>query len=175
MQKDIRRSLNEDPGHDVFFTSMIDLYALHHGFPGVAEAQKFTPEPYRRVEFLERSWAAETNDCRFIPHIQLHEYEADLFADISILIKYYPDEQTAIKTLKKNKEHFGTPELIDDGPDTAPSRRIIEHVPRYASDKSTVGVQAVERIKLATIRSRCPHFSRWLKRLEGLGSKASKS
>ena len=175
MQKDICRFLKQDRGRDVFFTSMIDLYALHREFPGVAEAQKFMADPYRRVELLEQSWAAETNDCRFIPHIQLHEYEAYLFAEISILSRYYPDKQRAIETLNRGTEQFETPELIDDGPDTAPSKRIIQYFPRYESDKPTVGVQAIERIGLATIRSRCLHFSRWLERLEGLGSQGINS
>ena len=169
MQKDIRRFLSQDHGCDVFFTSMIDLYALHKGFPGADESQKFLAEPYRRVHELEQSWANETNDHRFIPHIQLHEYEAYLFANISILSNYYPDKERAIAKLAKLHEST-EPELIDDGSDTAPSKRIVKHMPRYASDKATVGVQAAERIGLATIRCKCPHFSQWLKSLECLAS-----
>ena len=37
MQKDIVRFLKQDSADDAYFTSMIDLYALHRGFP-VAEA-----------------------------------------------------------------------------------------------------------------------------------------
>ena len=61
---------------------------------------------------------------------------------------------------------FDSPELIDDGPGTAPSKRIIDHLPRYESDKSTVGVQAAKRIGLARIRRRCPHFDKWIDRLQ---------
>ena len=172
MQKDIHRFLKQERGRDVFFTSMIDLYALHKGFPGTDEAQKFREDPYRRVQMLEEAWASETNDCRFIPHIQLHEYETYLFVNISILSNYYPDEQHAIAELHESSERFETPELIDDGPDTAPSKRIVEHIPRYASDKATVGVQAAEQIGLPAIRSRCPHFSQWLERLECLGAQS---
>ena len=54
--------------------------------------------------------------------------------------------------------------------DTAPSKRIIDQLPRYEFDKVRVGVQAAQRIGLSRIRDKCPHFSRWVKRLEGLGT-----
>lgn len=168
MQKDIHRFLTQDRGNDAFFTSMIDLYALHKGFPGREEAQKFRDDPYRRVQMLEDAWAGETDDRRFVPHIQLHEYEAYLFVNISILSNYYPDNQQAVADLEESNKSFANPELIDDGLETAPSKRIISHLPRYESDKSTVGVQAAERIGLPAIRRKCPHFSRWLERLERL-------
>ena len=152
MQKDIHRFLKQDRGSDAFFTSMIDLYALHKGFPGTEEAQRFRDDPYQRVRVLEESWVRETNDGRFIPHIQLHEYEAYLFVNISILSNYYSDKQQTLAELHADSERFETPELIDDGPDSAPSKRIICRLPRYASDKATVGVQAVERIGLTAIR-----------------------
>ena len=168
MQKDIDRFLKQERAKNVFFSSMIDLYALHRGFPGTEEAQSFRDDPYQRVRVLEESWARETNDRRFIPHLQLHEYEAYLFVNISILSNYYSDKQQAIAELHETSERFATPELIDDGPDTAPSKRIICRLPRYASDKATVGVQAAERIGLTAIRRKCPHFSQWLARLEVL-------
>ena len=168
MQNDIVRLLKQEPKKDVFFTSMIDLYALHKGFPGAGEAERYRNDPYRRVEALEESWAKETNDPRFIPHIQLHEYEAYLFSKISILSRYYEGQERTIKKLAEVADGLDSPELIDDGPGTAPSKRIIGHLPRYESDKSTVGVQAAEQIGLPTIRRRCPHFDRWIDRLQRL-------
>ena len=40
MQNDICRFLKQDSARDVFFTSMIDLYVLHSGFPGVEVAEE---------------------------------------------------------------------------------------------------------------------------------------
>ncbi len=171
MQNDIVRLLKQDSAKDAFFTSMIDLYALHKGFPGAGEAKRqHRNDPYRRVEALEESWAKETNDRRFIPHIQLHEYEAYLFSKISILAHYYEDHEREIEKLAKVADGLDSPELIDDGPGTAPSKRIIGHLPRYESDKSTVGVQAAKRIGLRKIRCRCPHFDRWIDRLQKLAA-----
>ena len=172
MQKDIHRFLKQEQGGDVFFTSMIDLYALHNGFPGAEEAEKFRADPYRRIGMLEGSWAEKTNDSRFIPHIQLHEYEAYLFVDVSVLSNYYPDRQQAIGRLHESGASFESPELIDDGSQTAPSKRIIAELPGYEKEKVTVGVQAAQAIGLPAIRGKCPHFCRWLKRLENLDASA---
>ena len=170
MQKDIIRFLKQERGSDVFFTSMIDLYALHPEFPGIEEAERHRSEPTCRVSKLEQSWAKVTGDSRFIPHIQLHEYEAYLFADIAVLLDFYEDQKPAVERLRDSTQHFESPEMIDDGCDTAPSKRIIGEIPRYERDKVTVGVQAAERIGLSAIRCKCPHFSRWVTRLEGLGA-----
>ena len=171
MQKDIGRFLKQDSGSDVFFTSMIDLYALHKGFPGIEEAEIHRSDPYCRVRMLEEFWASETEDPRFIPHIQLHEYEAYLFVDVSVLSNYYQGQQRAIAQLEASVGACNSPELIDDGPETAPSKRIIRQLPRYAHDKPTVGVQASEAIGLSAIRRKCPHFSQWLERLERLATR----
>ena len=170
MQNDVVRFLKQDSAPGAFFTSMIDLYALHGGFPGAEEAERYRNDPYRRVEILEESWARETNDPRFIPHIQLHEYEAYLFSDISILLRYYGGQERAIGKLAEVADGLDSPELIDDGPHTAPSKRIIQHLPRYESDKSTVGVQAAAELGLPRIRRRCPHFDGWLDRLQKLAA-----
>ena len=55
MQNDVVRLLKQDSNEDAFFTSMIDLYALHKGFPGTGEAERYRHDPYRRVEALEES------------------------------------------------------------------------------------------------------------------------
>ena len=60
MQNDIDRRRKQESGNDVFFTTMIDLYALPTKFPGVEEAEKLRLDPYKRVEALEKSWFDET-------------------------------------------------------------------------------------------------------------------
>jgi hypothetical protein len=139
MQNDIVRFLKQESANDVFFTSMIDLYALHKGFPGTEEAEKYRHDPYKRVEILEASWAETTDDGRFIPFIQLHEYESYLFADVSQLSFFYDGAHSAIEALQKIVDGVESPELIDDGPHTAPSKRIIDQFPEYEAAKTTVG------------------------------------
>ena len=91
MQNDIKRFLKQESGNEVFFTTMIDLYALHKNFPGLEEAEQLRHAPYTRVEALERAWSDETRDRRFIPFIQLHEFEAYLFSDVSRVYAFFFD------------------------------------------------------------------------------------
>lgn len=170
MQNDIARLLKQESASDVCFTTMIDLYALHSEFPGTDEAEKLRHLPYERVELLERSWANLTDDRRFLPFIQLYEFEAYLFSDPSQLAFFYDNADSEIKALEAIAAGVRSPELINDGPHSAPSKRIIAQLPDYESGKKTVGPQAAERIGLPMIRSKCPHFSQWLTKLEGLGS-----
>ena len=58
------------------------------------------------------------------------------------------------------------PELINDGHDTAPSKRILEQIPAYK--KATAGVTVTEKTGLSTLRAKCKHFHEWLSCLEQL-------
>jgi hypothetical protein len=169
MKNDIVRFLKQDSAADVFFTTMIDLYALHAGFPGREEADKLKDDPYRRVNLLHESWTIDIGDHRFIPFIQLHEYEAYLFTDVAQFELFYPDSKAEIAALKKIADSVTTPELIDDGQHTAPSKRIIGQLRDYGGAKKVIGPQVGELIGLAAIRAKCPHFANWLTRLEQLG------
>ncbi len=172
MQNDIARRLKEDSGKDVFFTTMIDLYALHANFPGLEEAEKLRMDPYQRVEALEQSWLDKTGDSRFIPFIQLHEFEAYLFSDVSRLALFFDNPSSGIAPLRRIVDGVQSPEQIDDGQHTAPSKRIIEQFPEYDDLKPTVGPQAAESIGLENIRSKSPHFKKWIERLEKLGEQS---
>jgi len=169
MQNDIVRFLKQESDRDVYFTTMIDLYALHGGFPGAEEAEKLKNDPYKWVEAIESAWANTTNDHRFVPFIQLHEYEAYLFADVSKLRLFFENADHEISALRAIAERFKNPERIDDGQHSSPSKRITKEFPEYEGLKTIVGPQVAERIGLETIRSQCPHFEAWLKKLEALG------
>lgn len=168
MRNDIVRFLKQESNADVFFTTMVDLYALHADFPCINEAERFRGEPCKRVEFLESAWANDLDDPRFIPHIQLHEYEAYVFVDVEKLEMFYPRKKSAIARLKEIADNKDTPELIDDGLHTAPSKRILKEIQEY--NKRVDGPQIAEMIGLSAIRSKCPHFDGWLTKLESLAT-----
>jgi hypothetical protein len=170
MQNDIKRRLKEDSGADVYFSTMIDLYALYSDFPGRETADKLRHIPRDRVKFLEESWLRETSDSRFIPFIQLHEFEGYLFVDVTKFSEFFDSSSRGIRELQNVADSVTSPELIDDGQHSAPSRRIIEEFPQYERLKSSVGPQMAELIGLAKIRSVCPHFDAWIGRLEQLGN-----
>lgn len=168
MKNDIMRFLAQEKGEEVFFTTMIDLYAIHNDFPGLSDAEKLRHMPGKRVEALERAFAEDISDSRFVPYIQLHEYEAYLFSDPTWFEYFYDHHGNEIAALKAIAERHKTPEEIDDGPHSAPSKRIIDELPDYDGAKSAIGPQVAELIGLEVIRKKCPHFGTWLSRLEKL-------
>jgi hypothetical protein len=175
MKNDILRFLKQEKAPDVFFTTMIDLYAIHPDFPGLAESESMRQNPIQRVEFLEQRFAEDIGDYRFIPYIQLHEYEAYLFADPTCF-EYLDARRTKeIEALKAIADQYQTPELINDGQHTAPSKRIIAQFPDYEGAKSAFGSQLAGQIGLQVIRSKCPHFNTWLSRLESLNGEGISS
>jgi len=168
-KKDIQNWLKEDKRSECRFTTMFDLYALPNDFPGHSEAQR-EADKYRRVELLESAMAQDINAPRFIPYIQLHEFEALILADPQQLEWEYLEHNGAINNLKEMVDSQN-PELINDGPTTAPSKRIIAEIPEY--DKVTAGVAVADKIGLQTLRQKCRHFDEWLTRLENLAGENS--
>ena len=80
--------------------------------------------------------------------------------------------EEAIQNLVALAAEYSSPELIDDGKSTAPSKRIIKEIPAYEKRKSSVGPLVTARIGLLRLRQACPHFDEWLKKLEALSGAA---
>lgn len=163
---DITKWLKERPKPNCRFTTMFDLYALPKDFPGYLSAQNIA-DPYQRVRILEQALADDIRDPRLIPYIQLHEFEALLFTDIKQLDWEYLEHDHAIRQLA-NETHQLNPELINDKPDTTPSKRILRQIPEY--DKVTAGNYILEKIGITALRRQCRHFNEWLTQLETLNN-----
>ncbi|MEL0591301.1 MULTISPECIES: DUF4276 family protein [Planktothrix] len=114
---------------------MCDLYALPNDFPGFEEAQKIS-DPYERVKQLENALFDDINDSRFIPYIQLHEFEALILSDPIKLEERFPNYQSEVQKLVSLCQSFESPELINDGEQTAPSKRIIQAIPILLENRS---------------------------------------
>ena len=163
-QKDIYAWCQEKRRSHCRFTTMFDLYALPDDFPGYVAASQ-EADPYKRVSMLEKNMAQSIRDGRFIPYIQLHEFEALILAAPQNLDWEYLEHETQIRKLISMVENQN-PELINDGGETAPSKRILKEIPEY--DKVTSGVAVVQKTGLPTLRAKCGHFNEWLSRLERL-------
>lgn len=61
-------------------------------------------------------------------------------------------------------EQESGPEQVDDGVDTAPSKRILNAYPRYT--KTIDGPLVIADAGLDPIRACCPHADQWLRKLE---------
>lgn len=167
LKRDIMRWVREDERQDARFTTMLDRYGLPGDFPGI-EAARNLADPYQAVQDLEESFRDEIADRRFVPYLQLHEFEAILLAGPEAFRRHFPNAN--IDALKGLVGRFDTPERIDDGEKTSPSKRIIDIIPEYAYLKAVAGPLIAEKIGLDQIRSKCPHFDRWLSKLESLGN-----
>ena len=166
-RRDIVSWLRDDPNQDARFTTAFDLYGLPPKFPGYAEAQH-NQDPYESVRTLEEALRDDIADRRFVPYLQLHEFEALLLAEPEQLATQFPDRPVGIANLVAAAHQAGNPELINDGPDTAPSKRIIAQIPGYRGRKASAGPIVAEKIGLANLRARCRHFGEWIDRLEAL-------
>src|SRR5438045_122269 len=114
---------------------------------------------------MERFFSDDLQDRRFIPYLQLHEFEALILTDASCLAKYYPNRRDDLLKLAKTVEtQFNSPEEVNGM--TSPSRRIKTVVPEY--QKLPFGISAVRDLGFEKIRARCKHFDAWLRRLEDL-------
>ena len=156
-----------DRNPDARFTTMFDLYGLPRDFPGYDEARALT-DSYERVSVLEGALGEDISDHRFIPYIQLHEFEALLFSCPRKLETQFYERGDEIQQLIEMASAFDSPELIDDGCDTAPSKRIISKIPEYERRKVSAGPIVAEKIGLSTLRSECRHFGEWIDRLESI-------
>lgn len=166
----LRQTKKDDEYARHIFTTMFDLYALPNDFPGYAVAQTIG-DPYVRVNSLEADFAKDINDGRFIPYIQLHEFEALLFCGIAHIAKYYPGCDKRCKQLENDLlDAGGNPELINNGPSTAPSKRIIKAIEgdkktHYNYNKPVTGKNVAKQIGIETLRARCRHFNDWIEKL----------
>ena len=165
-KRDIERWMREDQNSDARFTTMFDLYALPGDFPGYEDARQ-ERDPYARIRLLEDALGEDIPDRRFVPYLQLHEFEALLFCDPQKLEVRFDRHSAGIWRLAQVAEQ-SNPELINDGNETAPSKRIIREIPEYESDKASSGPIVAERIGLTTLRTKCQHFAEWLGKLEAL-------
>ena len=166
-RRDISQWLKQERQEDVRVTSLFDLYGLPNDFPGYAEALK-SQDAYKKVEILESALAKDIGDSRFIPYFQLHEFEALLFCDPKRLATEFDTREADIQKLIDVANHFGNPELINDDPNTAPSKRIIAAIPAYEGRKSSAGPIVAQQIGLHRLRNSCGHFGQWIDQLESL-------
>jgi Domain of unknown function (DUF4276) len=169
MKNDLLRFLRQQRGPEIRVTTMFDLYHLFSDFPGTEEADKVKHILHERVKKLEQALSSDIGDPRLIPHIQLHEFETILFCDLDAFAFYFSDYRRELEALRAGAGgQLATPELIDEGQETAPSKRITKQFPDYASLKPDAPVEIASAIDLSLVRAKCPHFHEWLTRLEQL-------
>ncbi len=150
---------------DAYVTTLFDLYALPKDFPG-----KESPDyPHYgggadKAVFIEASIYNDIGKTNFIANIVAHEFEALLFSQLDSF-REWTDDDDVLEPLIMARQNT-SPEDINDGVETAPSKRILRVMKSY--QKTVHGPLIACSIGLDTIRQECPHFHSWLTRIENL-------
>jgi len=158
-KREIERLCKEH--HNEYVTTMLDFYAFPDDAPGMNCINKIS-DIYERVEYVESEIQKDINSKNFIPNLMLHEFESLVFVNPELLSNYYPNLES-IQKLVDIRDSFQSPEHIDSGKETAPSKRIIEEIPRYS--KIVIGTAITKDIGVDGLRKECGHFSKWIDKL----------
>ncbi|MCK6516655.1 DUF4276 family protein [Myxococcota bacterium] len=153
---------------EVRFTTLFDLYGLPRDFPRREEARGIRATS-ARADFVEAVLGAELCDARWLPYVQRHETEALVLAALPQLRERLGEntQKNGVDSLKR--ELAGkAPEDVNDGEDTAPSKRLLKHISGYR--KVMHGPPALKALGLGPLREVCPRFHAWVSRLEALGT-----
>ncbi len=146
-----------------FVTSLVDFYGFRDkGTRSVGELeQAITQEVEKRIQ---RNW----DERKVISYVQQHELEGLLFAQVDGFASVPGADDSVLVQLARVRAQFSSPEEINDNPDTAPSKRIMQVLPDYV--KTIDGPQIAQAIGLGAIRQECPRFDSWVTRLESLSA-----
>ena len=167
-RRDILATLRQEP--DSFCTTMFDYYGMPDSWPGreVARQRPLPQKPVMIEQAIMADVAAELgrelNYARFIPYVQMHEFEALLFSSPKLLADGL--ELRNESEVQRIRDQFRSPEEINDSQQTAPSKRIRGLNAGYS--KVTDGVLISQKIGLNAMRAECPHFNEWIEKLETL-------
>ncbi|WP_421977586.1 DUF4276 family protein [Roseivirga seohaensis] len=171
LKADIERFLRSS---DASVTLLIDYYGIKdkHSFPGWEESKRI-PDKAKRMDYLESAMSQDIEETRnrFIPYIQLHEFEGLLFADERVFDRSFTQEEyDDYEYLQATFREFKNPEDINDGSKTAPSKRLERILRDYTSNKPSTkafwGPMLAGEIGLDQIRRKCPRFNQWIENLE---------
>jgi Domain of unknown function (DUF4276) len=158
IERDIRLLLR-DSSLDVL-TTLFDFYAFAPDAPGIYDTTG-AGTPQDRVCQVEQALMAVVADPRFLSHLVLHELEAWVFAAAEQLLELLPELSGK---LLADAAAAGGPELVNDGPHTAPSKRILGYCPQYS--KTNDGPLAIHELGFDDLRAQCSHVDNWLRTLD---------
>ena len=171
-KEDIGRLLRQR--RNTYVSTMFDYFRIEPNWPGKEEVKKhfsngtiLTTE--QKAAILENASRDEIEklfpDCnskhRFIPYIEMHEFEALLFSDPKSI-----SEKTGIslEDISEILNEYSSPEDINDDPIKAPSKQLLKLKSDYR--KVAMGKTISESIGVQKIRKQCPHFNKWLCKIE---------
>ena len=158
LKRDVNIRLKQ-MGNDILVTTFIDFFRC----PELPNKERYIniADHHERVTQMEKVISDEIDDWRFIPYIQLHEFEALLFSSDKGFKEYF----TNAEYVKLNEiiKEFDNPEDINSDPESAPSKRMMKIVENY--NKVIYGNVIALENGIETILSKCPRFRAWVENL----------
>ncbi len=178
IRKDILAILRSDRGARC--TTFIDYYGRGRGFPGEEETRRANTTVARKQALeaammadIAQELGAHEAQRRFLPYVQMYEFEALLFVGARLLalvieVNNDVEDSRVAQQLQAVRDAFASPEDINDSPTTAPSKRILAVCPSYR--KVFDGTRVASQLTIAAIRRECALFDAWVGRLEALSA-----
>lgn len=171
LKHQIEKHLKQDS--TAFVTTFIDFYGIHDKFkfPNWEGAKAY--QKMQRLNIVEVGMKNDLNAHlreRFIPYIQLHEFEGLLFNNIeSFENQISPNDFVNKAELIHTIESHANPELINDSPNNAPSYRLQRLIRGY--NKIVYGSILAQDIGLDRIRQKSLRFNNWIQTIEDCWNK----
>ncbi|MCD5313495.1 DUF4276 family protein [Kineosporia babensis] len=155
--RDLRRLLVQKHWYRIGL--LLDYYAYPADAPGVRTAGAGRTRHQQLLEALAQKYP----DPRFVPGVALHEFETWVIAALLAVRPSLGGPEVHERLQVVAGEHAGDLELIDDGPATAPSKRLKDAWPGYL--KTVDGIDALRESGLEKISDDCPVLGNWIRRL----------
>ncbi len=131
-------------------TIFVDYYGIKHDWPGLDSVREgATPKQIARTinhatkAMAVELFAKENAENRFIPFIAVHEFEALLFSDPAFLSSHL---EVRLSDINAVLAQCGTPEAINNNPDTAPPKRLDRWSKNGKFPKTTTGIAIAKGI-----------------------------
>jgi hypothetical protein len=145
---------------DFIVSMFVDYFRIPRNLPN-KEKWEHVENHLEQILMMEKCIAEDINDNRFIPYIQMHEFEALLFSSNKGFDYYFTKKESA--QTKKIIDAYNNPEDINTTPEGAPSKRILAIKDNY--DKVLEGNLVALEIGIGDIISKCPRFRAWIEKL----------
>lgn len=138
-------------------STFVDFFRIPVNMPNYSEAMT-KGDNSQKAEALQTALDNSIADRRFIPYIQLHEFEALLFSN-NKGFEYLWEDGLSART-REVVEEFENPEDINSSPETAPSKRLLAINRKY--DKVLEGNLIALEVGINDMLDKCPRFAKWV-------------
>lgn len=158
-------------------STMIDFFRLHPQWQGMPELtqriqagaslslqEKAQVLSQATLQAMQQALPKVPNLAqRFLPYIQMHEYEALLFSEQQKLAQCLDVEEAKVQ---KVLAQYQTPEHINTNPQRAPAKQLENLIAPRKYRKRRDGIVIAQKVGLSAMRQRCQLFNAWVEQLE---------